>query len=470
MLNSKNESKLTIEKYLESQKSKKLLRFITCGSVDDGKSTLIGRLLFDSKMVLEDQMLSMQNDSKRFNSTSNSFDLSLLVDGLQAEREQGITIDVAYRFFSTDKKKYIIADTPGHIQYTRNMVTGASNSELAIVMIDARYGIQEQTKRHTYICSLLGIKHLVIAVNKMDLIGYDELIFNNIKAEYQNLVESLNFTSVMVLPISALNGDNIVYPSNNMGWSSGPTLLEYLDNIIIDTEKKSLPFRFSVQLVSRSTNDFRGYSGTISSGTISIGDRVKILPLGNTSKVERIFTYDGDLVSASAGMAITLIISDELDISRGDMVVKIDDPQPNISSIFSAHIVWMNDIKLNSLQSYNFKFLSKTVTGKISSINNIIDIKNLKYENITDDSISLNDIAICTIELTSPVVCEKYDINKQLGSFIIIDPTNNLTLACGMINNIDPVISYKKAYSIQEIELNKYIRKNYPEWNCIDIE
>ena len=467
---SKNESKLTIEKYLESQKGKKLLRFITCGSVDDGKSTLIGRLLFDSKMILEDQMLSIINDSKRFNSTSNSFDLSLLVDGLQAEREQGITIDIAYRFFSTDKKKYIIADTPGHIQYTRNMVTGASNSDLAIVMIDARYGIQEQTKRHTYICSLLGIKHLVIAVNKMDLINYDEVIFNNIKAEYQNLVESLNFTSVMVLPISALDGDNVVHPSNNMGWNSGPTLLEYLDNICIDSDSKLLPFRFSVQLVSRSKNDFRGYAGTISSGSISVGDEVKVLPLGKSSKVERIYTYDGDLLSASSGMAVTLLLSDELDISRGDMVVKVDDHQASINTAFSAHIVWMSDVKSNSDRRYKFKFLSKTATGKIHSIDDIIDINNLKYTNSTIDNLDLNDIATCRIELSTSVVCEKFNLNKQLGSFIIIDPKNNLTVACGMINSIEPVISYEKSYTSQEIELNKYIRKNYPEWNCIDIE
>lgn len=312
-----------IEAYLKVHENKDLLRFLTCGNVDDGKSTLIGRLLFDSKLIYEDQMAAIEKDSQKFNTTDEAFDLALLVDGLQSEREQGITIDVAYRYFSTDKRKFIIADTPGHEQYTRNMVTGASTCDLAIVMVDARHGIQTQTKRHSYICSLLGIKHIIVAINKMDLMEYSQEVYQKIKADYREMAKNFNIDDIRFVPISALKGDNVVTPSENMDWYPGATLMKLLETVKVDQDKDLEHMRFPVQYVNRPNLDFRGFCGTLASGIIQVGDEVTALPSGKTSRIKSVFTHDGELETAYPGKAITITLEDEIDVSRGDMLVHV---------------------------------------------------------------------------------------------------------------------------------------------------
>ncbi len=370
-----------IHAYLKEHENKELLRFLTCGSVDDGKSTLIGRLLYDSKMIYEDQLASIQKDSGKFNTTDEDFDLALLTDGLQAEREQGITIDVAYRYFSTTSRKFIIADTPGHEQYTRNMATGASTCDLAIILIDARHGIQTQTKRHSYIVSLLGIKHVVVAVNKMDIEidgkAFNEDVYNKIVSDYGKIADELGIKDPVFVPMSALKGDNVVNASDSTPWYKGDTLMGILETVQISEDKNFKNFRFPVQYVNRPNLNFRGFCGTIAAGEVAVGDEIVSMPSGVKSKIQSISTYDGDLESAFAGQAVTLTTEDEIDISRGNMIVKVDD-QPKVSDKFSADIVWMIEDALELGKEYEFKLGTKTVPGEVVEVKSRIDLNTLE--------------------------------------------------------------------------------------------
>lgn len=462
-----------IEAYLKQHENKDLLRFLTCGNVDDGKSTLIGRLLHDSKMIFEDHMAAIKNDSKKFNTTDGEFDLALLVDGLQSEREQGITIDVAYRYFSTDKRKFIIADCPGHEQYTRNMATGASNCDLAIVMIDARKGVQTQTKRHSYIASLLGIKHIIVAVNKMDLVEYSQDTYRQIKADYKAFAEQLNIPDVRFVPISALRGDNVVERSAKMDWYPGATLMQLLETVKVNEDKNLDVFRLPVQYVNRPNLDFRGFCGTIAGGVINVGDNVVAYPSGKTSSVARIVTADGDLDSAFAGQAITLTLEDEIDISRGDVIVKSTEDNaklPTTTNSFEATIVWMNEAELQPGKEYEIKVGSKNTFGHIEKIQCRIDVNTLDKHDSTE--LQLNEIASCVIETASPVVIDKYQDIHGMGSLIIIDRLTNVTVGAGMITNTSPAARSKlktKVYTEAELALNKYVRSFFPEWGCKEV-
>ncbi|WP_299130677.1 sulfate adenylyltransferase subunit CysN [uncultured Vibrio sp.] len=456
-----------IEAYLKVHENKDLLRFFTCGNVDDGKSTLIGRLLFDSKLIYEDQMAAIEKDSQKFNTTDESFDLALLVDGLQSEREQGITIDVAYRYFSTDKRKFIIADTPGHEQYTRNMVTGASTCDLAIVMVDARYGIQRQTRRHSYICSLLGIKHIIVAINKMDLMEYSQDTYQQIKADYREMAKSFNIDDVRFVPISALKGDNVVTPSENMDWYPGATLMKLLETVKIDQDKNLDNMRFPVQYVNRPNLDFRGFCGTLASGLVCVGDEVTALPSGKSSKVKSIFTYDGELNSAQPGQAITITLEDEIDVSRGDMLVH-KGFEPKLTNKLDAHIVWMDEDPLRCQKEYLFKFATKLCTGKIEHIQHKVDVNTLKQHADNAATVDLNEIALTTITLTDQVAVDRYNELPQTGSFVVIDRNTNVTVGAGVVS----VVTGKKSkfnvreYTESEKALNIFIRQQFPEWGC----
>ncbi|WP_061013135.1 sulfate adenylyltransferase subunit CysN [Photobacterium leiognathi] len=466
-------SSLLIEKdikaYLKVHENKDLLRFITCGNVDDGKSTLIGRLLFDSKLIYEDQMAAIEKDSQKFNTTNEAFDLALLVDGLQSEREQGITIDVAYRYFSTDKRKFIIADTPGHEQYTRNMVTGASTCDLAIVIVDARYGIQTQTRRHSYICNLLGIKHIIVAINKMDLMDYSQEVYQQIKADYREMAKDFSIDDIRFVPISALIGDNVVTPSEHMDWYPGATLMKLLETVKVAQDKNLEHMRFPVQYVNRPNLNFRGFCGTLASGIVQVGDEITALPSGKKSKIKTIFTYDGELLSAQPGQAITLTLEDEIDISRGDMLVHTG-LEPTLTNKVDAHIVWMDDNSLRTNKEFIFKFATKSCTGKISSLLHKVDINTLQTHAENNESLALNEIALASIVLTDQIAVDRYQELQQTGSFIIIDRNTNITVGAGMVNYI--VIEKQhnhRIYSQSEKELNIYIRKHFPEWNCEEI-
>jgi sulfate adenylyltransferase subunit 1 len=418
--------------YLDQHENKELMRFLTCGSVDDGKSTLIGRLLHDSKMIFEDHLAAIKNDSKKFNTTDGEFDLALLVDGLQSEREQGITIDVAYRYFTTDKRKFIIADTPGHEQYTRNMATGASNCDLAIVMVDARHGMMTQTRRHSFIVSLLGIKHVVVAINKMDLVDFSEDRYNEIVADYKEFAKSLNIPDIRFAPISALRGDNVVNRSDKTPWYDGHTLMETLENIEISQDRNIENFRLPVQYVIRPNLDFRGFSGTISSGIIKPGDAIVSLPSGKTSKVKTISTFDGELAEAGASEAVTLTLEDEIDVSRGDMLVKADD-LPLVSQGVKAHIIWMDEEEMKLHKQYAVKFVSKKAQGNVVAIEHKIDVNTM--ETSAADSLALNEIGLCDLSFDMPVIFDKYEDNRITGAFIIIDRITNGTVGAGMIVN-----------------------------------
>ncbi|OJA07261.1 sulfate adenylyltransferase subunit CysN [Halomonas sp. QHL1] len=420
-----------IEQYLHEHENKDLLRFITCGSVDDGKSTLIGRLLHDSKMIYEDQLAAITQASKTSGTTGDTVDLALLVDGLQSEREQGITIDVAYRFFSTDKRKFIIADTPGHEQYTRNMATGASTASLAIILIDARYGVQTQTRRHSFIADLLGIQHFIVAVNKMDLVDYSEARFNEIKAEYQHLAEKLNVPDIQFVPMSALNGDNVVNQSEHMPWYKGTTLIQQLETVEITHDQNLRDLRFPVQYVNRPNRDFRGYSGTLAAGILKPGQVVRALPSGKTSKVTRLVTFDGDLDSAYPGQGITITLEDEIDLSRGDWLVAEDSQVPLVTR-FEADIVWMNDTALEPNKLYDLKLATREMAGKVSVIDYQIDVNTLEHRHA--EHLDLNTIARCQVELTAPIPIDDYRTSPGTGSFIIIDRFTNLTVGAGMVH------------------------------------
>ncbi|GGP23738.1 sulfate adenylyltransferase subunit CysN [Silvimonas iriomotensis] len=417
--------------YLKQHENKDLLRFITCGNVDDGKSTLIGRLLHDSKLIFEDQLAAIAKDSKKYNTTDEEIDLALLVDGLQAEREQGITIDVAYRYFSTDKRKFIIADCPGHEQYTRNMATGASTCDLAIILIDARYGVQTQTRRHSYIVSLLGIKHVLVAVNKMDLVDFSEARFNEIRNEYLTFANQLDIADIRFVPISALRGDNVVSGSERTPWYEGGTLMNLLESVEITRDARLDAFRLPVQYVNRPNLDFRGFCGTIAAGQVKPGDEVLALPSGKRSKVKAIVTFEGDQPAAYAGQAITLTLEDEIDVSRGDMLIRAGDVEPQVSQSFDAHVVWMNESPLQAGKEYQFKLAGKSVYGRVRSIRHRIDVNTLAHS--PAEKLALNEIALVTIDTTAPVAFDAYTLCRGTGSFIIIDRLTNATAAAGMV-------------------------------------
>lgn len=419
-----------IDAYLAQHEQKELLRFITCGSVDDGKSTLIGRLLYDSKMIYEDQLATLQQDSKTHGTTGGNFDPALLTDGLKAEREQGITIDVAYRYFSTAKRKFIIADTPGHEQYTRNMATGASTADLAIILVDARHGVQTQTRRHSFITSLLGIKHVLVAINKMDLVEYSEEVFENIRKDYLDFAARLNITDLNFIPMSALLGENVVDPSESMGWYQGPTLMNFLESVYIGSDRNLEDFRFPVQYVNRPNLDFRGYCGTIGSGIVRKGDEIVVFPSRKTSKIEKIVTYDGELDEAFAPQAVTLTLEDEIDVSRGDIIVRPGNV-PRMNDKFDAMIVWMDEESMVPGKTYQIKQATNMVTGTISTLRYTVDVNTLHRSDAP--TLNLNEIGRCTLKLNEPIAFDGYRRNRSTGAFIIIDRITNVTVGAGMI-------------------------------------
>ena len=416
--------------YLKSQEEKSLLRFITCGSVDDGKSTLIGRLLWDSKMVFEDQLAALEADSKKVGTQGGAIDYALLLDGLQAEREQGITIDVAYRYFSTDRRKFIVADTPGHEQYTRNMVTGASTAQVAVILVDSRKGLLTQTRRHSYLVSLVGIRHVVLAVNKMDLIGFDRRRFDSILADYGQFAASLGFASITAIPISALGGDNIIEPSANTPWYTGPALMEYLETVRLEGDNRHQPFRMPVQWVNRPHLDFRGFCGTVAAGTIRPGDELRVAASGRTSRVARIVTMDGDLPEATAGQAVTLTLEDEIDVSRGDVLTAPDAP-PIHARHPEAHLVWLHDEPLQPGQIYLVKTAAALTPGRITRVEYAVDVNTLEQKQAP--TLGLNEIGVARLELDRPVAFDPYRQNRDTGSFILIDRFSNATVGAGMV-------------------------------------
>lgn len=418
--------------YLAQHERKELLRFLTCGNVDDGKSTLIGRLLHDSKMIYEDHLEAITRDSKKVGTTGDEVDLALLVDGLQAEREQGITIDVAYRYFSTAKRKFIIADTPGHEQYTRNMATGASTCDLAIILVDARYGVQTQTRRHSYIASLLGIKHIVVAINKMDLKDFDQGVFESIKADYLQFAEriKLNPTSIHFVPMSALKGDNVVNKSERSPWYTGQSLMEILETVEVAGDRNFADMRFPVQYVNRPNLNFRGFAGTLASGIVHKGDEVVVLPSGKGSKVKSIVTFEGELEQAGPGQAITLTLEDEIDVSRGDMLVHVDN-RPQVTDGFDAMLVWMSEEPMLPGKKYDIKRATSYVPGSIASIAHKVDVNTL--EEGAGSDLQLNEIAKVKISLDAPIALDGYESNRTTGAFIVIDRLTNGTVGAGMI-------------------------------------
>ncbi len=461
-------AELGIEGYLSQHQYKSLLRFLTCGSVDDGKSTLIGRLLHDSKQIYEDQLAAVHSDSQRVGTTGEKPDLALLVDGLQAEREQGITIDVAYRYFSTQKRKFIIADTPGHEQYTRNMATGASTCDLAIILIDARKGVLDQTRRHSFISDLLGIKNFVVAVNKMDLVDYSQERFEEIKEEYITFAENLTSDiNIQILPISALEGDNVVDKGANLDWYNGEPLLEILETVEVSGAKEDGEFRLPVQYVNRPDLNFRGFAGTIASGKISVGDEIKSLPSNKVSKVARIVTFDGDLPTAYAGQAVTLTLEDEIDISRGDLIVH---QQASIQSSnhLLADVVWMTEQPLEAGRQYDIKIAGKKTVGQVEAFKHQYDINSL--EQFETDSLPLNGIALCEWSLTESVAVDKYQDSPDTGGFIVIDRLTNVTVGAGLIRQrLDVVEQAAGQFSAFEVELNALVRKHFPHWDAKDL-
>lgn len=420
-----------IHSYLKAQEEKDMLRFITCGSVDDGKSTLIGRLLWDTKLIFEDQLAALEVDSKRVGTQGEDIDYALLLDGLQAEREQGITIDVAYRFFSTDKRKFIVADTPGHEQYTRNMVTGASTAEVAIILIDARKGVLTQTRRHSYLVSLVGIKNVLVAINKMDLVDYSQERFTMIQEEYTKFAQKLGFDQITCIPISALKGDNILQSSARTPWYQGISLLHYLETIKVADDATEKAFRMRVQWVNRPNLDFRGFCGTITSGTIHPGDEVVVPSSGQTSRISRIVTMDGDLEEACAGQAVTLCVEDEIDISRGDMLTT-PLARPSHADQFQAKLVWLHEDVLLPGRSYLLKAGSVTAPAQVSDLKRKVNVNTLQLE--PGKTLQMNEVGICNISITKAISFDPYSTNRHTGNFILIDRFTNATVGAGMID------------------------------------
>ncbi len=419
-----------IEAYLKQHENKELLRFLTCGSVDDGKSTLIGRLLYDSKMIYEDQLAAIERDSKIHGTTGGGFDPALLTDGLKAEREQGITIDVAYRYFSTARRKFIIADTPGHEQYTRNMATGASTADLAVILIDARRGVLTQTKRHSFITSLLGIKHVVVAINKMDLVDFRVEVYDRIRSDYRDFAARLDLPDVHFIPISALHGDNVVDPSARMPWYQGSTLMGFLESVYIGSDRNLEDFRFPVQFVNRPHLDFRGYCGTIASGIVRQGDEVMALPSRKTSRVKSIVTFEGERPEAFMPQAVTLTLTDEIDVSRGDMLVRPGNA-PRLEPRFEAMVVWMAEEPMEAGKPYLFKHTTKLVAGAISALRYRVDVNTLHRQDA--EQLRLNEIGRCAITLSQPIAYDSYRRNRATGGFIVIDRLTNRTVGAGMV-------------------------------------
>jgi bifunctional enzyme CysN/CysC len=420
-----------IDAYLVEQEHKDLLRFITCGSVDDGKSTLIGRMLYESKMVFEDQLSALEVDSKKVGTQGDELDFALLVDGLAAEREQGITIDVAYRFFSTPRRKFIVADTPGHEQYTRNMVTGASTADLAVILADARRGILTQTRRHSYLVSLLGIRHVVLAVNKLDLVGYDEGTFDRIEAEYRAFAAQIGLDDIACIPISALRGDNLTEPSASTPWYAGPPIMEYLETVPVHHGGSDRAFRMPVQWVNRPDLDFRGFSGTVVGGTVQPGDAIRVLPSGRTSTVARIVTFDGDRDLAVTDESVTLTLTDEIDISRGDLLVAADDA-PVLADQFEAHVVWMSEEALAPGRPYVLKCGARTVSASLSAPEYAVNVNTLEETAVA--TLELNEIGVCRVSLDQAIPFDVYADNRDTGGFILVDRLSNATVAAGMID------------------------------------
>jgi bifunctional enzyme CysN/CysC len=431
-----------ISGYLHRHETKDLLRFLTCGSVDDGKSTLIGRLLYDSHMIYEDQLDKVAKDSKVYGTTDDDFDPALLTDGLRAEREQGITIDVAYRYFSTDRRKFIIADTPGHEQYTRNMATGASTCDLAVILIDARYGVITQTKRHSFICSLLGIKHVVVAVNKMDIADWSEEKYEQIKDDYNAFVSRLNFADIHFIPMSALKGDNVVDRSEHMPWYDGPTFLHHLEGVNISTDRNLIDMRLPIQYVLRPNLDFRGFSGTMASGVLRVGDEVASLPSRQESKVKAIYGPDGEIDEAFAPQAVTVTLEDEIDVSRGNMLVPVKNI-PHIGNEFEAMVVWMHEGAAKPGKNYLIKHTSSMIPGVLSDIRYKVDVNTMQRDKNAGEecaeTLELNEIGRCHITLHRPIAFDPYDRNRSTGAFIIVDRLSNATVAAGMI--VDRIVS-----------------------------
>ena len=441
-----------IDAYLIAQQHKSLLRFITCGSVDDGKSTLIGRLLYESHLVFEDHLAALATDSARVGTQGGDLDLALLLDGLSAEREQGITIDVAYRYFSTERRKFIVADTPGHEQYTRNMVTGASTTDVAVILIDARKGVLTQTRRHTFLVSLLGIKRVVVAVNKMDLVDWSPSVFDQIQTSYRTFADSIGLTDVTFIPVSALSGDNVVAPSSHMHWYHGPTLLGFLETVPVDDDTATRPFRLPVQWVNRPNLDFRGFSGRIVSGTIRPGDPVRVLPAGTTSSVARIVTFDGDLPEAVAGQSVTITLTDEIDASRGDVICAGDAPA-EVADQFEAHVVWMHEDPMLPGRPYLMKTGTRTVGLTIGHPKYRIDVDNLDH--LAATTLGLNEIGVCNLALDRPIPFDAYVDNRETGGFVIIDKLTQNTVGAGLLH-----FALRRAHNIhwQQVQVDKAAR------------
>jgi bifunctional enzyme CysN/CysC len=452
MVNAPGLDTTDIEAYLAAQERKSLLRFITCGSVDDGKSTLIGRLLYESKLVFEDHLAALEADSKRVGTQGDDLDFALLVDGLAAEREQGITIDVAYRFFSTEARKFIVADTPGHEQYTRNMVTGASTADAAVILIDARKGVLTQTRRHSYLVTLLGIRKLAVAINKMDMVGYAKEVYDAIEADYRAFAAEIGAGEAVCIPMSALRGDNITEASANTPWYTGPTLISYLETVQIDDTQQQAPMRMPVQWVNRPDLDFRGFSGQLVSGRVAPGDRVRVLPSGIESTVAQVVTYDGDLDEAVVGQSVTLTLSDEVDVSRGDVLATADAP-PAIADQFEAHVVWMGDHGLLPGRSYLMKLGTTTVGVTVSQIKYKVNMNTL--EHVAAKTLELNEIGVCTINLSRAIAFDPYPENRDMGGFIVIDRITNATVAAGMLR-----FALRRADNLhwQAVEVNRAAR------------
>lgn len=444
-----------IDAYLAGHEKKSLLRFITCGSVDDGKSTLIGRLLYDSKMIFEDQLAALEADSKRVGTQGQEIDFALLVDGLAAEREQGITIDVAYRFFTTEKRKFIVADTPGHEQYTRNMVTGASTADLAVILVDARKGVLTQTRRHSFLAHLIGIKHIVLAVNKMDLVGYDKAVFERILLSYRAFASEIGITGFTAIPISGFRGDNITALSKNMPWFKGPTLIEHLETVeIAAAADEAKPFRMPVQWVNRPNLDFRGFAGQLASGTVKPGDPVRILPSGKTTTIDRIVTLDGDLGEAVAGQSVTLTLADEVDCSRGDVIAAADNP-PEAADRFEATLVWMADEAMIPGRAYWLKLATQSVSATVQTPKYEINVNTLDH--LAAKTLELNGIGVVELSTDKPIVFEAYGDNRTLGGFILIDKLTNATVAAGMLH-----FSLRRAQNVhwQASDISREMRAN----------
>ncbi len=460
--------------YLDAQLNKSMLRFLTCGNVDDGKSTLIGRLLHDTRQIYEDQLANLHKDNQKFGTTGEALDLALLVDGLQAEREQGITIDIAYRYFSTEKRKFIIADSPGHEQYTRNMATAASCSECAIILIDARKGVSVQTRRHSYITNLMGIKHLIICINKMDAVDYKQSVFDEIIHQYSAVLSALpSPVTVEYIPVSALLGDNITQTSAHMRWYSGAPLLQILEDVEISPSKKAdgttesahtnISLRFPVQYVNRPHQNFRGFAGTIEAGSMQAGQAVKIMPSGVRASINEIITFGNTLAAAHQGEAITVTFNEEVDVSRGDWIVDENDKSVPVKQV-AANIVWMSAHSLKAGQKFYLKIAGKTVNATVTTIHHEMDINQLRSQE--SEFIELNGIALIEIVLDEKVMLDLYQNNHTTGGFILIDRISNLTVAAGMIQRLELESSLYGMYSKQELELNAYVCKYYPHWGA----